>query len=84
MQSVRLVVRPQLETYVAAFTTLAIASCPLLHSDLPLYAALVLGGAPLVWNLARKLIARDFGSDLLAGLAIVSAAMMHEYLKPAS
>ncbi len=80
MQSVRLVVRPQLETYVAAFTTLAIASCLLLHSDLPLYAALVLGGAPLVWNLARKLIARDFGSDLLAGLAIVSAAMMHEYL----
>ncbi len=80
MQSVRASRLPQLETWVAAFTTLAIASFLALRSDLPLYAALVLGGAPLVWNLGRKLIAREFGSDLLAGLAIVSAALMQEYL----
>ncbi len=80
MQSVRGIHLPQLETCVAAFTTLSIACYLILRSDMPLYAALVLGGAPLVWNLTRKLIAREFGSDLLAGLAIVSAALMQEYL----
>jgi hypothetical protein len=35
--------------------------------ELPLYATLVIGGVPLVIDLGRKLLARQFGSDLLAG-----------------
>ena len=46
----------------------------------PLVVALVLGGAPLVFNLLTKLIHREFGSDLLAGISIVTAALLHEYL----
>src|SRR5579872_6480892 len=33
----------------------------------PLYAVLLLGGLPLLVTLARSLLAREFGSDLLAG-----------------
>jgi len=46
----------------------------------PLYVALVLGGLPLVWELLVKLVRREFGSDLLAGISIVTAAILGEYL----
>jgi cation transport ATPase len=49
-------------------------------SDIPLYVALVLGGAPLVVNLSRKLWAGVFGSDFLAGVSIVTAVVLQEYL----
>ena len=48
--------------------------------ELPLVVALLLGGAPLVFSLLIKLIHRDFGSDLLAGISIVTSALLHEYL----
>jgi heavy metal translocating P-type ATPase len=47
---------------------------------LPLLAAMILGGGPLVFDLLRKVWRREFGSDLLAGLAIVTAALLGEYL----
>ena len=46
----------------------------------PLYAVLVLGGLPLVWDLVRKSLRRQFGSDLLAGISIVAGVMLGEYL----
>jgi heavy metal translocating P-type ATPase len=46
----------------------------------PLYAVLVLGGLPLLFNLSKKLLARDFGSDLIAGISIVTAVVLGEYL----
>jgi heavy metal translocating P-type ATPase len=46
----------------------------------PLYAALLLGGVPLVAGLMRKLAVRDFGSDLLAGISIVTSVIEGEYL----
>ena len=49
-------------------------------SEIPLYVALVLGGAPLVVNLSRKLWAGVFGSDFLAGVSIVTAVLLREYL----
>jgi heavy metal translocating P-type ATPase len=49
-------------------------------ADLPLLAALVLGGAPLVLELLIKLVHREFGSDLLAGISIVTALILGEYL----
>jgi heavy metal translocating P-type ATPase len=49
-------------------------------SQLPLIAALVLGGIPLLLELIGKLLRLDFGSDLLAGLSIVTAVLLGEYL----
>jgi heavy metal translocating P-type ATPase len=48
--------------------------------DLPLYLVLAAGGVPLVLSLALKLIRRQFGSDLLAGISIVAAVQLEEYL----
>ena len=48
--------------------------------EAPLYAALVLGGAPLVVILARKLWLGQFGTDFLAGASIVTAVLLREYL----
>jgi heavy metal translocating P-type ATPase len=49
-------------------------------SKIPLLAALVFGGVPLVYELARNLLRREFGSDLLAGISIVTSVLLHEYL----
>ena len=49
-------------------------------SLVPLYAVLLLGGLPLVITLARKLAAREFGSDLLAGISILVSVIQGEYL----
>jgi heavy metal translocating P-type ATPase len=48
--------------------------------ELPLLAALLLGGVPLVLELLTKLLRREFGSDLLAGISIVTAVVLKEYL----
>ena len=48
--------------------------------QLPLVAALLVGGIPLVGSLLAKLVRRQFGSDLLAGISIVTAALLGEYL----
>jgi heavy metal translocating P-type ATPase len=48
--------------------------------DWPLFVALVLGGLPLVLTLTRRLIRGDFSSDLLAGISIVAAVLLGEYL----
>ncbi|TAL51217.1 MAG: heavy metal translocating P-type ATPase [Methylovulum sp.] len=48
--------------------------------QLPLLAVLVLGGIPLVYQLAVKLLQGNFGADLLAGVSIVTAVCLHEYL----
>lgn len=82
------------ELVIAAFTTAAIAVHLVLRfavrpqgtlvgiaiHDLPLIAALVFGGGPLVLDLTVKLFRRQFGSDLLAGISIVTAVLLQEYL----
>ncbi len=55
------------------------ASSPHL-SNSPLYAALLIGGVPLVTGLLVKLYRHEFGSDLLAGISIVTAVVLGEYL----
>ncbi len=47
---------------------------------LPLHVVLVAGGVPLVLSLTLKLFRREFGSDLLAGISIVAAVLLQEYL----
>ena len=48
--------------------------------ELPLIATLVLGGLPLVFDLCVKLFRREFGADLLAGISIITSALLGEYL----
>jgi heavy metal translocating P-type ATPase len=48
--------------------------------QLPLIVALALGGIPLIWELLIKLARREFGSDLLAGISIVTSVVLGEYL----
>ena len=47
---------------------------------MPLLATLVLGGLPLLYELLRKLLKREFGSDLLGGISIVTSVLLGEYL----
>jgi heavy metal translocating P-type ATPase len=49
-------------------------------ADLPLLAALLFGGGPLVLGLLGKLFRGEFGSDLLAGISIVTSVLLGEYL----
>ncbi len=46
----------------------------------PLAVVLLLGGGPLVITLVRKALAREFGSDLLAGMSILTAVAQGQYL----
>jgi heavy metal translocating P-type ATPase len=48
--------------------------------QLPLMAALTFGGIPLVFSLLIKVARREFGSDLLAGISIVTSVVLREYL----
>lgn len=71
---------------IAVLAVVSIAAHLLMRvfdSDLrnwPLYGALLLGGGPLVVELAIKLFKREFGSDLLAAISIVTAVLLQEYL----
>jgi heavy metal translocating P-type ATPase len=80
---------PSKETLIAGLTLVAILlhvvlkyafHFPSLTSNLPLFVALVIGGIPLVWELLKKLWRREFGSDLLAGVSILTAIALREYL----
>jgi heavy metal translocating P-type ATPase len=50
------------------------------NRDIPLWAVLILGGIPLVYDLSRKALHKEFGSDLLAGFAIITSVFLGEYL----
>ncbi|MGN6387060.1 MAG: heavy metal translocating P-type ATPase [Verrucomicrobiota bacterium] len=76
-------------TLIAAFTLLAILAHLVLrfalHTDqlsyqIPLFAALGLGGIPLLLGLLQNIMHREFGSDLLAGISIVTSVILGEYL----
>jgi len=48
--------------------------------QIPLLVMLVLGGLPLLYDLLRKLLKREFGSDLLGGISVVTSVLLGEYL----
>lgn len=58
----------------------ALSLGPLTLSEWPLIVVLSAGGLPLVAELVWKLLHRRFGSDLLAGISIVTAILLGEYL----
>jgi cation transport ATPase len=49
-------------------------------SLLPLYLALIAGGVPLLISLSKKLWTGQLSSDFLAGVSIVTAVALREYL----
>jgi heavy metal translocating P-type ATPase len=77
------------ETFIAVLALVSIVlhlalrylfTVPLHASRAPLYVTLIIGGVPLLITLLRKLLAREFGSDLLAGISIVTSVLLGEYL----
>jgi len=46
----------------------------------PLWIAIIMGGLPLLYDLLVQLAKRQFGADFLAGLSIVTAALLHQPL----
>jgi heavy metal translocating P-type ATPase len=77
------------ETYIAGITIVAIAlylvlrygtHAPLRVALAPLVVALLVGGTPLLFDLAKKLVKLEFGSDLLAGISILTAVALGQYL----
>lgn len=46
----------------------------------PLIITLTAGGLPLIVRLARKVFDREFGTDHLAGISIVTSVLLGEYL----
>jgi cation transport ATPase len=77
------------ETWIALIALLGIGLHLLLRFGLaassnlnlaPLWFALLAGGVPLLFTLARKLLRGEFGSDLLAGISIVTAVLLGEFL----
>jgi heavy metal translocating P-type ATPase len=83
------VVHRRRTSVIAAFSCVAILAHLVLRfalraspgvSQIPLLAALVFGGVPLVYELVRHLLRWEFGSDLLAGISIVTSVLLHEYL----
>lgn len=50
------------------------------RANQPLFAALFLGGLPLLISLVERLLSGEFGSDFLAGISIITAVLLKEYL----
>ncbi len=48
--------------------------------QIPLQTTLALGGLPLLYDLLRKLLKREFGSDLLGGISVIASVLLDEYL----
>lgn len=74
---------------IAGFAILAIVLHLLLRfglqsttafSEIPLLVTLVFGGFPLLFDLLKKLLKREFGSDLLGGISIITSVLLGEYL----
>lgn len=63
---------------IASPTHAALGPVPL--REAPLLVCLLMGGGLLLWDLLGKVFRRQFGSDLLAGISIVTSVLLGEYL----
>ncbi len=77
------------ETGIAVVAALGIAGyflaryavqIPERQSRWALLGVLIVGGAPLIAGLVRRIWAREIGSDLLAGISIITSGVVGEYL----
>lgn len=78
-----------LQGFIACLAVAGIAAFLIFHflfpsysqyENFPLYLVLGIGGTPLVYELLRKALQKDFGSDLLAGMSIVTSIFLEQYL----
>jgi heavy metal translocating P-type ATPase len=76
-------------TFIALLSLLAITIHLILRfgfnsapdlTRIPLLITLVVGGLPLLYDLTLQLLEREFGSDLLGGIAIITSVLLGEYL----
>jgi len=67
-------------TALALHLALRFSPAPHWLIELPLILALVAGGIPLLFRLVKKILHLQFGSDLLAGISIVTAVALQQYL----
>src|SRR6185369_8222198 len=65
---------------IALHIALRVAEASTFTTLLPLYAVLVFGGIPLTYELVVKAVQGQCGADLLAGISIVTSAILGEYL----
>jgi heavy metal translocating P-type ATPase len=74
---------------IAIATVIAIALTLALHyalgidpvlANMPVLVALIGGGVCLVFNLIAGMVKGEFGSDLLAGISIVTSVILGEYI----
>ena len=81
--------KPSQETWIALLAGLGIlmhlvaryaAHASSLRYNAPLLAVLILGGAPLLWGLLRRVLKLEFGADLLAGVSIAASLALQQYL----
>lgn len=85
--------RRQIFSSLEAFVALVAALSILLHlalrylaptshnlSQIPLFVTLIIGGVPILVDLLRKLLRRELGADVLAGVAIFTSVILGEYL----
>ncbi len=59
---------------------LALVATGASHAELPLVVALAVGGTPLLVALAAQAARLEFGADHLAGISIVTAVLLDQYL----
>lgn len=71
---------PSRDLAIAATALAGIVLHFALGSPWPLWIALAIGGVPVLWELGGKLARLDFGSDLLAGISILTGVLLGEYL----
>lgn len=76
-------------TVIAAFSLTAILLHVVLRfgfhlapswNRIPLWVTLVIGGLPMIFDLLVKIWKREFGSDLLGGISIITSVLLGEYL----
>lgn len=88
MAHIKKLTRWNWEGAIAILAVIGLSASLLLHygihvdpyfADLPLFIVLLLGGIPLVYTLLKNLFRGEFGSDLLAGISIVTAVFLDEY-----
>jgi heavy metal translocating P-type ATPase len=72
------------EVWISLAAVVAIALHFLLigtaFSDFPLLGVMIAGGVPLLIQIASKLLKGDFGADLMAIVALITAGILGEYL----
>ena len=71
------------DIFVIVVSLLAIALYFLLsegHKNFPLFITIAVGSIPLLWEIAKKILKKDLGADVLAAIALVTAVIVGQYL----